>query len=142
MDCSKLREIMDLYVDRELSPRPARKPICIFPSAAVPPDVDRCCGCGMRSRAAASVRRYRATPAARPQHRGSPWRVAWRTQAIAAMLLLAAVLSLLSRRFAARLNTLDYMAFHLDDSAGGSGRQCFAVIANCRQAAAIPPCAT
>ena len=119
MDCSKLREIMDLYVDRELSPE-ARAQADLHIS-----ECDRCRRAVDRLLRLRDTVRTAASDAPVPEQllrrvhsiAAPPWRVAWRTQAIAAVILLAGVLSLLSpavRGTAA--DTLDYVSFHLDDS--------------------------
>jgi len=119
MDCKKLREVLDAYVDRELSPDAA---------AQAEAHLAECNGCRRAAQALTRLREAVRAAAGEPeapadlmervQSSLSPrWRGAVVVQAIAAALLLAATLTLVvpSVRGAAA-TALDYLALKLDDS--------------------------
>jgi len=119
MDCKKLREVLDAYVDRELSPDAA---------AQAEAHIAECNGCRRAVEALIKLREGVRAAAGKPeapagllervQNSLSPrWRRAGAVQAIAAMLLLAGTLTLLvpSVRGVAA-TALDYLALKLDDS--------------------------
>jgi Putative zinc-finger len=119
MDCKRLREVLDAYVDCELSPDAA---------AQAEAHIAECNGCRRAVEALIKLREGVRAAAGKPeapagllervQNSLSPrWRRAGAVQAIAAMLLLAGTLTLLvpSVRGVAA-TTLDYLALKLDDS--------------------------
>ncbi len=119
MDCKKLREVLDAFVDRELSPDAA---------AQAEAHIAECNGCRRTVEALNEVREAVRAAAGRPEAPAqlfervrSSLRPRWRqpvaVQAIAATLLLAATLTLFvpSVRGVAA-TALDYFALKLDDS--------------------------
>ena len=119
MDCKKLREVLDAFVDRELSPDAA---------AQAEAHIAECNRCRQAVEALTKLREAVRAAAGRPEVSAhlfervqSSLRPLWRgsiaVQAIAATLLLAATLTLFvpSVRGAAA-SALDYLALKLDDS--------------------------
>ena len=119
MDCKKLREVLDAFVDRELSPDAA---------AQAEAHIAECNRCRQAVEALTKLREAVRAAAGRPEapphlfeRVQSSLRPRWRrpvaVQAIAATLLLAATLTLFvpSVRGAAA-SALDYLALKLDDS--------------------------
>ena len=119
MDCKKLREIMDAYVDRELSPEAA---------AQAETHIAECNGCRRAVEGLTRLREAVRTAAGKPeapahllervQRSVSPrWRRGVAVQAIAATLVLAGALTLFvpSVRGAAA-TALDFLSLKLDES--------------------------
>jgi len=119
MDCKKLREVLDAFVDRELSPDAA---------AQAEAHIAECNRCRQAVEALTKLREAVRAAAGRPEVPAHlfervqsslrpPWRGSIAVQAIAATLLLAATLTLFvpSVRGAAA-SALDYLALKLDDS--------------------------
>jgi len=119
MDCKKLREVLDAYVDRELAPDAA---------AQAEAHIAECNGCRLAVEALIKLREaVRAAagksevPAHLLQSVQSSLQPAWTrrlaVQAIAATLLLAATLTLFVPTLrGAAATALDYLALKLDDS--------------------------
>jgi len=119
MDCKKLREVLDAYVDRELSPDAATQ---------AEAHIAECNGCRRAAEALSKLREAVRGAAGEPeapvhlldQVRSSlspTWRRARAVQAIAATLLLAATLTLFVPTLrGAAATALDYLALKLDDS--------------------------
>jgi hypothetical protein len=119
MNCKKFREVLDAYVDRELS---------TDASAQAEAHIAECNSCRRAAEALAKLREAVRGAAGRPEApahllervksaRSPRWRRALVVQAIAATMLLAAMLTLFvpSVRGAAA-TALDYLALKLDDS--------------------------
>jgi len=120
MDCKSVREILDLYVDGELSPEA---------TVQAEAHLAECHAC---RRAADSLQRLRwAVKAAVSQYQPapqlanrvrrstlSPWhrRPAWALAVTAAALLIVALAASAPQLRGAAANTLEAAAFHLDDS--------------------------
>ena len=122
MDCKKLREVLDLYVDHELSPD------------AITQANRHIAECGACRRAVESLCRLREaikTAVMNPENsrnlaarvRGlisPPWYQALAVRAIAAMLLLAGILTLLGPSIRGEAATaLDFFSHRLDDPRQG-----------------------
>jgi hypothetical protein len=120
MDCKNLREILDLYVDGELSPEA---------TVQAEAHLAECHGCrraadrlqGMRQAIKAAVSQYQPTPQLANRVRKStlsPWyrRPAWALPVTTTALLIAALVVSASQLRGAVANTLEAAAFHLDDS--------------------------
>jgi len=119
MDCKKLREVLDAYVDRELSPEAAAQ------AEAHIAECNACCGAvealtGLRHavRVAAGKPEAPAYLLDRVRRSLSPtWRRAPAVQAVAATLVLASVLTLFFPSVrGATASALDHIALKLDDS--------------------------
>lgn len=120
MDCKNLREILDLYVDGELSPEA---------TVLAEAHLAECHGCrraadrlqGTRQAIKAAVSQYQPTPQLANRVRKStlsPWyrRPAWALPVTTTALLIAALVVSASQLRGAVANTLEAAAFHLDDS--------------------------
>jgi hypothetical protein len=120
MDCKNLREVLDLYVDGELSPE-----------AAVQADAHlaECHACrratsrlqGMRQAVKAAVSQHQPAPQLEDRVRKStlsPWRrqAAWGLAAITTALFIVALGVFAPPVRGAVANTLESVAFHVDDS--------------------------
>ena len=119
MECKKLREVLDAYVDRELAPDGA---------AQAEAHIAECNGCRRAVEALTKLRQAVRAAAGKPeaparlvQSVQSTLQPAWTrplaVQAIAATLLLAATLTLFVPTLrGAAATALDYLALKLDDS--------------------------
>src|SRR5713226_2021788 len=119
MDCKKLREVLDAYVDRELSPDAA---------AQAEAHIAECSSCRRAVEGLARLREAVRTAAGKPevpqqllarvQSSLSPrWHRALAIQAIAASLVLAGILTLFVPSVrAAAATALDFLSLKLDDS--------------------------
>ncbi len=119
MDCKKLREVLDAYVDRELAPDAAGQ---------AEAHIAECNGCRRAVEALTSLREAVRAAAGKPEAPAhlvqsvQSWlQPAWTrrlaVQAIAATLLLAATLTLFVPTLrGAAATALDYVALKLDDS--------------------------
>ena len=119
MDCKKLRELLDAYVDRELSPDAvAQAEAHVAECAACRRSIERLSRLREAIRTAAGQPEAPAYLLARVQRSLSPrWKQPLAIQAIAASLILAVALTLLvpSMRGAAA-TALDYLSLKLDES--------------------------
>ncbi len=120
MDCKNVREVLDLYVDGELSPEA---------TVQAEAHLAECHACrraadrlqGLRQAIKAAVSQYQPTPQLANRVRKStfsPWhrRPAWALPVATAALLIAALVVSASQLRGAVANTLEAAAFHLDDS--------------------------
>jgi hypothetical protein len=120
MDCKNLREILDLYVDGELSPEA---------TVQAEAHLAECHACrraanrlqGLRQAVKAAVSQYQPAPQlARRVRRSmlSLWhrRPAWALAVIAVALLIVVLTASAPQLRGAAANTLEAAAFHLDDS--------------------------
>lgn len=120
MDCKNLREILDLYVDDELSPEA---------SVQAEAHLAECHGCRraadrlreLRQAVKAVVSQYQPTRHLIDRVRKStvfPWhhRPAWALTVAAAVFLIVALAASAPQLRGAAANTLEAAAFHLDDS--------------------------
>jgi hypothetical protein len=120
MDCKNLREVLDLYVDGELSPEA---------TVQAEAHLAECHPCrraadglrGLRQAVKAAVSQYQPPPTLVDRVRKStlsPWhhRPAWALAVATASLLVVALAVSVSQLRGAVANTLEAAAFHLDDS--------------------------
>ena len=120
MDCKNLREVLDLYVDGELSP---------VATVQAEAHLAECHACrravdglqGLRQAVKAAVSQYQPAPQLANRVRKStlsPWhrRPAWALVVATAALLIATLAVSASQVRGAVANTLEAAAFHLDDS--------------------------
>jgi len=120
MDCQNLREVLDLYVDGELSPEA---------SVQAEAHLAECLACrraadclrGLRQAVKAAVSQYQPAPQLANRVREStlsPWhrRPAWALAVAAAALLIVAFAASAAQLRGTVANTLEAVAFRLDDS--------------------------
>ncbi len=120
MDCKNLREVLDLYVDGELSPEA---------TVQAEAHLGECHACrraadrlqGLRQAVKAAVSQYQPGPQLADRVRQStllPWhrRPAWALAVAAAALVIVASAVSASQLRGTVANTLEAAAFHLDDS--------------------------
>jgi len=120
MDCKDLREVLDLFVDGELSPEATVK---------AETHLAECQACrraadrlqGLRQAVKATVSQYEPAPELVHSVRRStlsPWhrRPAWTLAMVAVALLVVALAASVPQLRGVAANTLEATAFHLDDS--------------------------
>ena len=120
MDCKDLREVLDLFVDGELSPEATVK---------AETHLAECQACrraadrlqGLRQAVKATVSQYEPAPELVHSVRRStlsPWhrRPAWTLAMVAVALLVVALAASVPQLRSVAANTLEATAFHLDDS--------------------------